>query len=100
MASLEVPQPLQIDGVLISYPFNNSDDDAAPVLSLLVNITETESTQTISLKHCCMRYYPKYDQYVKKHKNNPMHQQIVNYYDTLIESPIYFVCNLCTVFAN
>ena len=91
------PKPLNLNSDLISYPFCNSDPDVSPVQSLLVNICANDpadqaETETISLKFCCMRYYPQYTDWLQKHHSHPMYSKIVDYYDKWIEAPIQFVC--------
>ena len=94
MSYKQSPSPLIINGDHISYPFCNSDTNISPVQSLLVNIkgNNQAETETISLKYCCMKYYPQYTNWLKKHQSHPIYPQIVNYYDQWIESPIHFVC--------
>ena len=92
MASLTVPQPLIMNGITISFPYTNPQADCLPIHSFLVNINENGNTQTISLKHCAMKYYPRFNEYINKNSQNSLFSAILNYYDTIIETPVEFVC--------
>eukprot|EP01084_Bolivina_argentea_P306261 529204_1 len=86
-----VPKPLNLKGTTIAYPVVNHASHPDPKMRLLVTITEIDcEPEAYSLYYSYCQYYPQIHQYLKKIKNGPLHEEIVDYYNAVIETPINY----------
>ena len=95
-----VPQLVKVGNELASFPYENIKTSISPVQALLVEIVNLNdgTKQCISLKHCYLKYHPKYHKYLKSQEKDKKPGQaaiwnlIHEYYDTMVETPIFYVC--------
>eukprot|EP01084_Bolivina_argentea_P317647 550773_1 len=80
---------LQLKDTFISFPYINSNKKSQNAIDQLsVDIKKPTSNITISLKDAYQEYYPQYDEYLKQQKTDTIYNEICNYFETQIKTPI------------
>ena len=93
MSTIQPPKPLKLKNNTISWPYSNPNNDGSPVYSLFLDVkSKNDIIETISLKSAVFQYWPKYKHFIDKNSKFASFDEIIEYFDTVIETEIHYVC--------